>query len=246
MARIKKALLITLLTAVSAVLGLTLFVTYSVKYGRSVPPARPDTIKIACVGDSITYGWLFESERYANQLEALLGSGYSVRNFGAISYTAQKAGDMPYWEHRYFRLSTEFSPDIVTIMLGTNDSKTQNWTGAERFTRDYRDLIEHYRSLPSKPRIILMTPPSAFLLPGHTALPAKMNAQVIADIAAIVKDIGASLSIPVVDVHAVTAGHSEFFKFDGVHPDGEGNKLIAEALYDTVLAMQKAEPAPHP
>ena len=56
-------------------------------------------------------------------------------------------------------------------MLGTNDSKNKNWVGADRFSGDYRALIEHYQSLPSRPRVILMTPPSAFLVHGWTSPP---------------------------------------------------------------------------
>ncbi len=246
MTRTKKAVLAVFLTPVAVILALVLFVAYSTHYGRPVPPARPGTIKVACVGDSITYGWPSEADRYPYQLETLLGSAYSVRNFGAIGYTAQKAGDWPYWEHRYFRLSTEFQPDVVAIMLGTNDSKTQNWTGAARFSGDYRALIAHYQSLPSKPRIVLMTPPSTFLVRGKTALPGGMNGEVIAEISGIVKDIGASLSIPVVDIHAATANHPEFFQFDGVHPNGAGEQLIAQTLYDTLKTVRNVRPATAP
>ena len=243
MTRTKKILLSVFLGALSIFLALVLFVMYMVHYGRPVPPARPGTIKVACVGDSITFGGLTRSSQYPSQLEDLLGRSYSVRNFGAIGYTAQKAGDWPYWEHRYFRLSSEFAPDVVVIMLGSNDSKQQNWAGADRFTTDYRALIEHYQSLPSKPKIILMTPPSAFLVHGRTSPPAKISFEAIAEIAGIVKQIGASLSLPVVDIHTATADHPEFFKLDGLHPDGDGDRLIAETLYKTVQE-QAAKPGP--
>ncbi len=161
--RFKKILLVALLLPAVGALAFTLFLTYSVSYGRSVPPARPNTIKVACVGDSITYGGLTENERYPHLLEQLLGSAYSVRNFGAIEHTVQKAGHLPYWDHRYFRLSSEFAPDVVIIMLGTNDAHPKNWAGAARFSADYRALIEHYQSLPSRPQLFLATPPSTYV-----------------------------------------------------------------------------------
>lgn len=228
----RKVLLFALLPIVSIVVLISLFAVYSTFYGRPVAPAKPDTIRVACVGDSITFGNpFFASARFPQQLEELLGNAYSVRNFGAVGFTAQKAGDHPYWEHRYFKLSSEFSPNIVIIMLGTNDSKPQNWTGASRFVQDYRSMIEHYQSLPSKPRIILATPPATFLVRGHTELPSGMNPDAIAVIAESVKQTGASLGIPVVDVRAATVPHPEFFSLDGVHPDGDGNLLIAKAIY---------------
>jgi lysophospholipase L1-like esterase len=66
---------------------------------------------------------------------------------------------------------------------------------------------------------------------------------VIAEIAGIVKETGASLSLPVVDIHAATANHPEFFWFDGLHPDGDGQQLIAKTLYDTFVQVRKSPPA---
>ncbi|PTU31906.1 lipase [Stenotrophobium rhamnosiphilum] len=229
-----------LLPIVSIVALLALFVAYSTFYGRPFTPAKPNTIKVACVGDSITFGNpFFPSKSYPQQLEGLLGNAYSVRNFGAIGFTAQKAGDLPYWNHRYFKLSSEFAPDIVVIMLGTNDTKPQNWSNISRFDQDLRALIQHYQTLPSKPKVILLTPPSTFLVHDRTELPSGMNAKVVTEITERVKQIGASLNLSVVDIHNVTASHPEFFELDGVHPDGEGAHLIAKAVQDEISARHQ-------
>lgn len=232
MKALKKVAIWTLLVLVTLALGLKLYSKWYVDYGYTIPAARPNTIRIACIGDSITQKIpIIAEERYPQQLEDRLGSGYSVRNFGAIGYSVQKAADKSYWDHRYLRLSSDFAPSIVFIMLGTNDSKRQNWVGPERFTRDYRELIQHYQSLASKPRIILLTPPSAFLVKGHKELPANMSAEHISAISAIVKKLGDEMGLAVIDVHAITAPHPEFFQMDGVHPDANGERLIADAAY---------------
>ena len=67
---------------------------YARDYAAPVPPAEPGTVKVACIGDSITFGALLrdrESNCYPAQLEKLLGEGYSVRNFGVNGHAAQKA-----------------------------------------------------------------------------------------------------------------------------------------------------------
>ncbi len=237
MTRTRKVLLFVLLPIVSIVGLLALFAAYSTFYGRPVPPAKQNTIKVACVGDSITYGNpFFPSENYPQQLGDFLGSAYSVGNFGAIGHTVQKAGDHPYWNHRYFKLSSEFAPDVVVIMLGTNDTKPQNWTGISRFDQDLRALIQHYQTLPSKPKVMLLTPPSTFLVKDRTELPSGMNASAVAEITERVKQIGAALNLSAVDIHSVTASHPEFFKFDGIHPDAAGARLIAKAVSDEISA----------
>ena len=234
MGLVAELLLVVIGVPVLAFLALAAFAFHASAWGRSVPAARPGTLRVACVGDSITYGWPLASARYPDQLERLLGAGWSVRNFGAIGHTVQKAGDEPYWKHRYFRLGTEFAPDVVVIMMGSNDAKVQNWAGPERFTNDYKALVEHYRTLPSHPRIVLMTPPSACLVRGRTSLPSGFDADVIAQVAQITRRVGAELSLPVVDIHAATAGHPELFWVDGLHPDGAGQRLIARTLHDAL------------
>jgi len=79
-------------------------------------------IKVACVGDSITYGY-----GYPEELQRLLGTAYDVRNFGYSGRTAMRTGDYPYFKEEIYKESLTFSPNIVVIMFGTNDSKVQNW-----------------------------------------------------------------------------------------------------------------------
>lgn len=215
------------------VIATSLFL-FDIVHGRSIPDARANTIRIACVGDSITYGNpFFASKRYPQQLENMLGDDYSVRNFGVSGHTLQSDGDAPFRNHRYFKLSTEFDPDIVLIMLGTNDSKPQNWKGVEPYQSDYELLIKHYQQLPSKPKIILMTPPSAFA-DDDGAVAFGINATVIAEMASSVKRIGAKHLLDVIDIHRVTSTHPEYFSFDGIHPDGDGNLLIAKSVFQYI------------
>ena len=55
-------------------------------------------IPVACVGDSITAGYLSTGGlNYPNQLQKILGSGYKVMNFGEGGRTMLKKGDNPYW-----------------------------------------------------------------------------------------------------------------------------------------------------
>jgi lysophospholipase L1-like esterase len=98
-------------------------------------------VKVACAGDSITFGAGIErraENSYPAVLQGLLGPGFEVRNFGRNGATAQRKGDLPYWDQDEFGMLSVFGPDLVILMLGTNDAKPQNWESADRFEHDFR------------------------------------------------------------------------------------------------------------
>ena len=64
------------------------------------PPGPPNAsaVVVACVGDSITQGYLSTNGGdYPHQLQGVLGPDYKVINFGAGGRTMLKKGDNPYW-----------------------------------------------------------------------------------------------------------------------------------------------------
>jgi len=109
-------------------------------------------VRVACVGDNITYGAGVADRgknNYPKVLGRLLGPGYETRSFGVSGATLLKKGDHPNWKTRAFKAATEFKPDIVIIKLGTNDSKPQNWKHKAHYAADLADLADHFASLPS-------------------------------------------------------------------------------------------------
>lgn len=212
---------------------------YARDYAAPVPPAVPGTVKVACIGDSITFGALVRDRKtncYPAQLEKLLGTRYSVRNFGVNGHSAQKFADKPYWTHKHFLASSSFNPDIVLLMLGTNDAAEHNWIGIDTYLADYKELLRHYADLPSQPVIYIMTPPTQFPCDNYTKVVHTMNndrLDVITD--ALIK-LGEELQVSVIDIHTATKTHPEFFSFDGLHPDAGGARLIAETVYAFLIA----------
>ena len=73
-------------------------------------------IRIACVGDSIT-----EVSGYPSHLQSLLGAQYLVENFGVSGATVLLDSWRPYMDQPEFQSAKEFQPDIIVIILGTND-----------------------------------------------------------------------------------------------------------------------------
>lgn len=197
----------------------------------------PSQTRIACVGDSITYGATIRDkshDSYPAQLGTMLGRKYSVKNFGASGYTLQESCDRPYTSHKRYKKSLDFKPDVVLIMLGTNDTKPYNWISTEAFQDDYRQLILSYQELPSRPDVILMTPASVFPENFNPAKPYKIRAGVAGEAAKAVRELAKELGLPFIDIHEATASHPEFFLQDGVHPNELGAKAIARTVYEAL------------
>jgi lysophospholipase L1-like esterase len=189
------------------------------------PSASPASVRVACVGDSITVGVGAEpGKSYPSQLQALLGDGWKVKNFGSSGRTLLRKGDHPYWKETVFRDAQEFRPDVVVIMLGTNDTKPQNWQFHGQFHDDYRDLVKTFRSLPSKPRIYVCRP-CPVPEPGNFGI---NEANVQREIA-IIDQLAREESLEVIDIHAALEPHPELLP-DRVHPNTAGAAIMAQTV----------------
>lgn len=178
---------------------------------------------VVCVGDSIT-----SVRSYTDKLQRLLGLGYNVQNFGVSGTTLLKNGDSPYWNTSAYTNShgNPTPPDIVIIMLGSNDSKPWNWVYGTNYVTNYTDLIATYTNLPTHPRVLICTPPPVF---GSGAF--SINPGIVAtNIAPTVRQLGTGLGHEVIDMHALFAGHAEWFP-DNVHPDARGYTVMAAIVY---------------
>jgi len=93
-------------------------------------------VRVACIGDSITEGvggGVKPATSWPAQLQGLLGASWQVGNFGVSGRTLLKQGDLPYWNDKAYQNALGFKPDVVIIMLGTNDTKPQNWKHEAEF-----------------------------------------------------------------------------------------------------------------
>ena len=194
------------------------------------------SIRVACVGDSITQGVkLPQGMTYPEQLQKMLGSPWIVKNFGKSGRTLLKQGDHPYWNESIYQDALQFAPDAVIIKLGTNDTKPQNWKHIADFKKDYRALVESFRSLPGKPRIYICTP-----CPVVGAGSFDITNAGVAEEVGWVKELAAELHVGLVDMNAAFAGKSELLP-DKVHPNAEGATLLAGTVYSALTG--KVPPA---
>ena len=199
------------------------------------PEPSPEKHRIACVGDSITYGYglmgAFRKYCYPTQLQKMLGNSYQVLNFGICDRTLQNGADKPYRKEAIYKASLASSPETVIIMLGTNDAKPHNWN-AERYRNDLRSLANEYRLLDSKPKVVLMAPPKTFSILGKT-LDSILDEAIGGEMREAVKAVAGETSCEYLDLYEITKDHREW-SVDGLHLNKDGTYAIASAVKEVL------------
>ena len=113
--------------------------------------AAQEKIKVACIGNSVTYGMTHKNPAetsYPTQLQQMLGEEYEVRNFGHSGATLLSKGHRPYINLPEYTSALEFAPDIAVIHLGLNDTDPRNWPDhRDSFIPDYLALIDTLRTI---------------------------------------------------------------------------------------------------
>ena len=197
-------------------------------------PGRNQT-RVACVGDSTTYGTAMPNNMhnsYPAQLRRLLGEGYHVANFGVHGKTVQDTNDDSYRRTRQYALSLSYDPDIVVIMLGANDTKPQNWTTMENFKDSYRHLVASYIDLEDRREIKLCTPASIYHMRGRSVgYSFNIDGERLQEVCDFVKSFADEMELELIDIHEITSGHHDWYEPDGVHPNRKGAHAIAASVF---------------
>ena len=189
--------------------------------------------RVACIGDSITWGFTLLApwrDSYPALLGRRLGDGYEVRNFGYNDASARFDADTPYVRKRVYRESLEWNPDIVLIMLGSNDTKKRNWDPGV-FRRDYEALVRSYMELPSRPRVILIAPIQLFLV-GSIPLMGLYPDTLEEGVRPAIRLAAIELGLELVDLKDLFTDRQ--YMIDGVHPQRKGASMLADAIYSAI------------
>ncbi len=193
-------------------------------------------VRVACIGDSITQGsGAGKGKSYPTQLQSLLGESWVVGNFGVSGRTLLKKGDFPYWNEGAYQKALAFTPDVVIIMLGTNDTKPQNWKHEAEFVADYTELVKSFQVLASKPRVYVCRP-CPVPEPGNF----KINEAGVQEEIKRIDALAAEMKLGVIDMHAALADKPKLLP-DRVHPNAEGAGEMAKAAFTALTG--KAAPA---
>lgn len=195
-----------------------------------------EKIKVACVGNSVTYGYGHKNPAetsYPTRLQQLLGEEYEVRNFGHSGATLLNKGHRPYTSLPEYKAALEFAPDIIVIHLGLNDTDPRNWPNyRDEFFGDYTGIIDSFRKAhpDGNPKIIVcrMTP----IFHWHRRFKSGTR-DWYWQIQEKIEEIAQHENLELVDLSRYLYSRPDLMP-DALHPDAEGAAIIAKQVYSAI------------
>lgn len=184
-------------------------------------------IRVACVGDSLT-----QSCEYPYDLWNLIGNQtYLVRNYGVGARTVSLQSETPYMNTSAFQEALDFQPNVVIIMLGTNDAQPSLHQYNASFVSDYVRLISAFQALFSKPEIWVVLPPPIVSNQSGAMDSAYFQNTIIPAIG----QAANATEVPIIDVFSASTWPKSLY-IDGVHINSAGAKVVANTVYRAVFS----------
>jgi lysophospholipase L1-like esterase len=214
------------------------------------------SVRVVCLGDSITKAVPYVAPDQT--FEVILQGWLSQKGISAEIISAGVGGEQT--DQGLKRLEKDviaLKPDYVTIMYGANDSAVdEGQTGSrvttQQFERNLRRLVYRLRRKGIKP--ILMTPPP--IAPGYVKnwhwppyTEQGPNAAIYPFIP-VVRRVAANESAPLVDNFAAWAElalmgrNLEILTADSLHPNAEGQRILARTIYPVLARQLGLDPDP--
>jgi len=193
--------------------------------------AQNELTKVACIGNSVTYGYGLQNRKqdnYPAKLQGLLGNKFEVKNYGHSGATLLKRGHNPYYKTPEFSSVLAFKPNIVIIHLGLNDTDPRDWPNYGRnFEADYSWLIDTLRAGNPGVRIYicLLTP----IFSGHVRFKSGTR-EWYGQIQKLIPLIAQANKTGLIDFHEQLYHRPDLFP-DNVQPAKEGAMILAQTAY---------------
>ena len=196
--------------------------------------AAQEKIKVACIGNSVTYGYGHKSPgetSYPTQLQQLLGKEYEVRNFGHSGATLLSKGHRPYINLPEYTAALEFAPDIAIIHLGLNDTDPRNWPNyRDEFYGDYMNIINALRE--SNPEVDIYVCRMTPIFHWHRRFKSGTR-DWYWQIQSVIEDIAEYGNIELIDLSRYLYNRPDLMP-DALHPNSQGAGIIAKQVHSAI------------
>lgn len=196
--------------------------------------AQKAIFKVACIGDSVTAGYLLSdaaNESYPSQLQILMGNNYEVKNFGHSGATLLKKGHKPYYKTKEYTDAIAYRPDIAIIHLGLNDTDPRNWPNyKEEFDADYSSLIDTLKK--QNPAVKIYICRLSPIFNEHSRFKSGTR-DWFWQIQSHIPKIAKANQVGLIDFHEKLYKRPDLFP-DALHPTKEGATILAKTVYEHI------------
>lgn len=197
-------------------------------------PQTEQPTKVACIGNSVTYGTGIENREqwaYPVQLQQMLGNAYNVQSFAKPGATLLNKGHRPFTQQEEYQQALNYKPDIAVIHLGLNDTDPRNWPHyQDEFIGDYSGIINALRS--ANPRVrILVAKTSPITVAHRRFLAGTRDWQ--AQINKTIEEVAMVNNVECIDFNAPLYPYPNLLP-DALHPNAEGATLLAKTAYAAI------------
>ena len=192
-------------------------------------------IKVACVGDSLTYGTTLLNRRvesYPSRLAKLLGNDFDVLNLGFPGHALSKKSEKCIFNTPVFEILENYAPDYVLLLIGTNDARLKNHTTDDDFATNYKQMISNIINLPSAPKLIAMTCPMAYAEESQKFT--DFSGEILARLVQVQRAILNLQKISYIDLYNVTQERIALYSDDKLHFNAKGAKFLAHKMYTII------------
>lgn len=207
-------------------------------------------VNYASIGDSITWqdsNIYKETNEKSIGYQSILKNRFSIKEVYNLGVSGASLGMNNYYPKKKCVVTDLDYPllkdcDLITIMIGTNDFRYGVPIGSideladNTFLGAYQLLINTIRNENPNAHIYLITPLQRNK-DGYDINTINDCGNKLIDYVNATKSIGKKYSLPVVDIYnnfTINSSNLDKYTRDGLHPNDEGYKIIADYLYNFI------------
>lgn len=194
--------------------------------------SRRPKLRVACIGDSTTWGThatRAEGVTYPDCLAKLGRRSLLVRNFGVGSTTLLRRSGRAWCDTGELERTIDFRPDVLIVMFGVNE--ISHPALLDDFIPDALWLVDQFQCAIPDSAIFIATPTP--LAPGEEKQPE--NTALATKIIPALRQVAQMKGCRMVEVNQEYPPTLAYLP-DGVHPNAQGNRLIAELVFNAINA----------
>lgn len=199
--------------------------------------ATQPKLRVACIGDSTTWGThatRADGVTYPDCLAKMGRRRLLVRNFGVGSTTLLRRSGRAWCDTGELERAIDFKPDVLIVMFGVNE--ISHPALLDDFLPDALWLVDQFQRAIPDSAILIATPTP--LAPGDEKQPE--NTELATKIIPALRQVAQMKGCRMVEINQAYPPSLDYLP-DGVHPNAQGNRLIAELVFNAINAS-----IPHP